>query len=118
LGSIRALTDREPIAVSAVSKSAGRRANSVIPGTDRHSQTIFVTGGKHPEALGEVMPPMFPHALLACINEGRAPMPQELACVAAKIRREAFPASLGSGAPHPLSLSMAHAAMHGDGADA
>jgi hypothetical protein len=33
---------------------------------------------------------IFPRALLACIVEARPPTPRELACVTAKVRREAF----------------------------
>lgn len=34
---------------------------------------------------------LFPRALIACIREARAPTPQELASMAEKIWREAFP---------------------------
>lgn len=36
------------------------------------------------------MPRLFPPALLACIAEGRTPLPHELACVTEKVYREAF----------------------------
>lgn len=33
---------------------------------------------------------IFPRALLACISEARAPEPNEIECIAAKVLREAF----------------------------
>ena len=34
---------------------------------------------------------LFPHALLACISEGRAPQAHEVAAVTDKVWRKAFP---------------------------
>lgn len=51
---------------------------------------------------------LFPRALLECIGEGRLPEPQEVAALADKIGREAFPRLLSHDERrHVLNISRA-----------
>lgn len=55
---------------------------------------------------------LFPRALLACIGEDRPPRPQELAAMAEKVCREAFPGDDSCGA-RELAVNVARAALTG-----
>lgn len=54
---------------------------------------------------------IFPRALLACINEGRPPRPQEVEVLADRVLREAFADGSRYGRRH--AMMMAQAALAG-----
>lgn len=56
------------------------------------------------------MESLFPHALVACIGEGRRPNEQELQIMADKIRREVFPHDL-SPMQNCQAMNIARAAL-------
>ena len=55
---------------------------------------------------------MFPHALVACIAEGRSPQLTEFEDLAATVLREAF-AGLSTGCARKLANIVADVAFHG-----
>lgn len=50
---------------------------------------------------------LFPHALVACIGEGRAPDDGELMTMADKVGREAFPNHFSQGNLHAMNIARA-----------